>query len=55
MPFVTAHLEIFHFTQNSVIPESNLYFPFGSTLNALKNNKVTVNGLFNSVGKWNEP
>ena len=45
MPFVTAHLEIFHCTHHSVIPKFDLYFTFCSTL---KNIKVTVNGLFNS-------
>ena len=33
--FVTAHLEIFHCTHHPVIPKSNLYFIFCSTLNAL--------------------
>ena len=33
MPFVTAHLEIFHCTHHSVIPKSDLYFTFCSTLN----------------------
>ena len=35
MPFVTAHLEIFHCTHHPVIPKSDLYFTFCSTLNAL--------------------
>ena len=35
VPFVTAHLEIFHCTHHPVIPQSNLYFTFCSTLNAL--------------------
>ena len=36
MPFVTAHLEIFHCTNHPVIPKSDLYFTFFcSTLNAL--------------------
>ena len=35
MPFVTAHLEIFHCTCHPVIPKSDLYFTFCSTLNAL--------------------
>ena len=35
MPFVTAHLEIFHCTHHAVIPKSELYFTFCSTLNAL--------------------
>ena len=35
VPFVTAHLEIFHCTQHTVIPKSDLYFTFCSTLNAL--------------------
>ena len=34
-PFVTAHLEIFHCTHHPVIPKSDLYFTFCSTLNAL--------------------
>ena len=56
MPFVTAHLEVFHCTHHPVIPKSDLYFTFCSTLNAFsKNIKVTVNGLLNSFGKWNEP
>ena len=32
---VTAHLEIFHCTHHPVIPKSDLYFTFYSTLNAL--------------------
>ena len=55
IPFVTAHPEIFRCTHNPVIPKSHLYFTFCSTVNALYNIKVTVNGLFNSFGKWNEP
>ena len=35
VPFVTAHLEIFHCTHLPVIPKSDLYFTFCSTLNAL--------------------
>ena len=35
MPFVTAHLEIFHCTYHSVIPKSDLYSTFCSTLHAL--------------------
>ena len=35
MPFVTAHLEIFHCTHHPVIPKSDLYFTFCSTLHAL--------------------
>ena len=35
MPFVTAHLEIFHCTHHPVIPKSDLYFTFCSTLTAL--------------------
>ena len=35
VPFVTAHLEIFHCTHHPVIPKSDLYFTFCSTLNAL--------------------
>ena len=35
MPFVTAHLEIFHCTHHPAIPKSDLYFTFCSTLNAL--------------------
>ena len=35
MRFVTAHLEIFHCTDHPVIPKSDLYFTFCSTLNAL--------------------
>ena len=34
-PFVTAHLEIFHCTHHPVIPESDLYFTFCSTLNVM--------------------
>ena len=34
MPFVTAHLEIFHCTHHPVIPKFDLYFTFCSTLNA---------------------
>ena len=33
--FVTVHLEIFHCTHHPVIPKSDLYFTFCSTLNAL--------------------
>ena len=32
VPFVTARLEIFHCTHRPVIPESDLYFTFCSTL-----------------------
>ena len=35
VPFVAAHLEIFHSTHHPVIPKSDLYFTFCSTLNAL--------------------
>ena len=35
VPFATAHLEIFHCTHHPVIPKSDLYFTFCSTLNAL--------------------
>ena len=35
VPFVTAHLEIFHCTHHPVIPKYDLYFTFCSTLNAL--------------------
>ena len=35
MPFVTVHLEIFHYMLHPVIPKSDLYFTFCSTLNAL--------------------
>ena len=35
VPFVTAHLEIFHCTHHPMIPKSDLYFTFCSTLNAL--------------------
>ena len=35
VPFVTAHLEIFHCMYHPVIPESDLYFTFCPTLNAL--------------------
>ena len=35
MPFVTAHLEIFHGMHHPVIPKSDLYFTLCSTLNAL--------------------
>ena len=35
VPFVTAHLEIFHCTHHPVIPKSILCFTFCSTLNAL--------------------
>ena len=35
VPFVTAHLEIFYCTHHPVIPESDLYFTFCSTSNAL--------------------
>ena len=31
-PFVTEHLEIFHCTHHPVIPKSDLYFTFCSTL-----------------------
>ena len=34
-PFITAHFEIFHCAHHSVIPESDLYLSFCSTLNAL--------------------
>ena len=35
VPFVTAHLEIFHCRHHPVIPKSDLYLTFRSTLNAL--------------------
>ena len=35
VPFLTAHLEIFHCMHHPVIPNSDLYFTFSSTLNAL--------------------
>ena len=35
VPFVTAHLEIFHCTHHPVIPMSDFYFTFCSALNAL--------------------
>ena len=35
LPFVAAHLEILHCAHHPVIPESDLYFTFCSTLNAL--------------------
>ena len=35
MPFATSHLEISHCTHHPVIPKSDLYFDFCSTLNAL--------------------
>ena len=35
VPFVTADLEIFHCIHHPVIPKSDLYFTFCSTLNAL--------------------
>ena len=35
VPFVTAHLEVFHCTHHPVIPKSDLYFTFCSTLNVL--------------------
>ena len=34
MPFAAAHLEIFHCTHHPMIPKSDLYFTFRSTLNA---------------------
>ena len=51
MPFVNAYLEIFHCTHHPVIPMSDLYFTFCSTLNefSVRNTKVTVN----CFGKWN--
>ena len=35
VPFVTVHPEIFHCTHHPVIPESDLYFTFCCTFNAL--------------------
>ena len=35
VPFVTAHLEIFHCMHHPVIPKSDLYFTFCSIENAL--------------------
>ena len=35
VPFVTAHLEIFHCKHDPMIPKSDLYFTFCSTLNVL--------------------
>ena len=35
VPFATVHLEIFHCMYHPVIPKSDLYFTFCSTLNAL--------------------
>ena len=53
--FIGARQSFLHFTHHPVIPVSDLYFTFCSTLNILseKNIKVTVNELFNSFGKWN--
>ena len=58
MPFATAHLEIFHCTHRPLIPKSDLYFTFSSTLKALSKRtyvKITVNGLIKGFGKSNEP
>ena len=35
MPFVTVNLETFYCMHHPVIPKSDLYFTFCSTLNAL--------------------
>ena len=35
VPFVTAHFEMFHCTHHPVIPKSDLYFTFCSTLTLL--------------------
>ena len=35
VPFVTAHLKIFHCTHHPVIPETDFYFTLCSTLSAL--------------------
>ena len=42
MPFVIAHLQIFHRTHHRVIPKSDLYFTFCSTLNALSKAMFTL-------------
>ena len=41
MPFVTAHLKIFHRMHHLVITESDLYFTFCSTLNVLSKARFT--------------
>ena len=55
MPFVTAHLEIFHCMHHSVIPKSDLYFTSYSTLNALSNRTSKQLLMDDSFGKWNQP
>ena len=41
VPFVTTRHEIFHCTHHLVIPKSDLYFTFCSTLNALSKATIT--------------
>ena len=55
VPFAIAHLEIFHCTHHPVIPKSDLYFTFRSTLNALSTRTSTVTGLIYGFGKWSKP
>ena len=54
VPFVTAHLEIFHCMHYPVILESDMSFTFWSTLDGLSKNNIKVTAL-SSFGKWNEP
>ena len=56
MLFATAYLELFHCTHHPVVPKSDLYFYFLFYLKCVfwKNIKLTVDGLINGFGKWNE-
>ena len=53
MSFVTAHLEIFHCTHHPLIPKSNLYFTFCSTVNALSKRTSKCPLMDNSIALGN--
>ena len=59
MPFVAAHLGIFHCTHHPVIPKSDLHFIFCSTLTVLsertsKSLLVDYSNLGNGMNAANE-
>ena len=53
VPFVSAHLEIFHCTHDPVISKSDLYFTFCSTLNALSKRKSKYLSMDYSIALGN--
>ena len=57
MPFVTVHHEIFHSAHHPVIPKSDLYFTFCSTLKALSNrtSKKLLMGYSIALGNGMNP